>query len=205
MIVSAPRRNPFSAASNRAVRGSDIWPGMEDNNLPQIVAACRQGDCIAQRDLYERCGPRVFRLVVRMVGIQEASDVTQQVFLQTYRKIGQFRGRSCFNTWLYRLAINECLQFRRRGKRRLYAMADDEPADRSAGPMAQAQDRELLDLALERLDCELRSIFLLREIEGLAYRELAEVLKISEGTVASRLNRARAQLKENLHELGWQL
>jgi RNA polymerase sigma-70 factor (ECF subfamily) len=139
-----------------------------------------------------------------MVGIQEAADVTQQVFLQTYRTIRQFSGHSRFETWLYRLAINECLQFRRRVMRRAFESAEVEPADHRVGTTTRVQHRELLELALQRLDPELRCIFLLREVEGFAYRELAEILKISEGTVASRLNRARFQLKENLLELGWE-
>lgn len=204
MIALAPRRKPLPAASNRPERGSRKWP-RKVGNLPQIVAACQQGDRVAQRELYEHCCPMIFGLVVRMVGLQEAADVTQQIFLQTYRTIRQFSGRSRFETWLYRLAINECLQFRRRAMRRPFEPVEVEPADHRAGPTARVQDRELLELALQRLDPELRSLFLLREVEGLAYRELAEVLEISEGTVASRLNRARSQLKENLLELGWQL
>ncbi|MBX9792599.1 MAG: RNA polymerase sigma factor [Pirellulales bacterium] len=203
MIATAPRRKPSSAASNRAERESGKW--RSTNDIPaRIVAACQRGDRAAQRELYELCSPKMFRLAVRMVGIQEATDVTQQVFLQVYRSIGQFSDRSRFETWLYRLAINECLQFRRRAMRRPFEPVEVEPADHRAGPTARVQDRELLELALQRLDAELRSLFLLRELEGLAYRELAEVLEISEGTVASRLNRARSQLKENLLELGWQ-
>ncbi len=139
-----------------------------------------------------------------MVGRQEADDLTQQIFLRAYRNIRQFSGRSSFETWLYRLAINECLQFRRHTKRHPCEALGHDPADQSVGHTLQLQHRELLELGLQRLDAELRSIFLLREVEGLAYRELAEVLEISEGTVASRLNRARLQLKEDLLELGWE-
>lgn len=203
MIATAPRRKPSFAASNRAEHGSGKWRTTSDI-LARIVAACQRGDRAAQRELYERCSPRVFRLAVRMVGIQEAADVTQQVFLQTYRTIRQFSGHSRFETWLYRLAINECLQFRRHVMRRVFESAEVEPADHRVGTTMRVQDRELLELALQRLDPELRCIFLLREVEGFAYRELAEILKISEGTVASRLNRARSQLKENLLELGWE-
>lgn len=204
MIAAAPRRNSLSAASNQSERGSDEWPSMRES-LAQIVAACRQGDRGAQRELYDHCSPKVFRLVVHMVGIQEAADVTQQIFLQTYRTLQQFSARSGFETWLYRLATNECLQFLRHTKRRSPESLDYEPADRSAGHTRELQSRELLDRALQRLDPELRAIFLLREVEGFDYRELAETLKISEGTVASRLNRARSKLKEYLLDLGWEL
>ena len=203
MIATAPRRKPSSAASNRAEHGSGKWRTTSD--IPaRIVAACQRGDRSAQRELYEHCSPKVFRLTVRMVGIQEAADVTQQIFLQAYRTIRQFAGHSRFETWLYRLAINECLQFRRRAMRHSFESVEVDPADHRVGPTVRVQARELLELALQRLDAELRCVFLLREVEGFPYRELAEILKISEGTVASRLNRARSQLKEYLLELGWQ-
>ncbi len=76
-------------------------------SLAQIVTACRNGDRGAQRELYDRCIPKIFRLIVRMVGIQEADDLVQQIFLQTYRTIQQFSDRSGFETWLYRLAPNQ--------------------------------------------------------------------------------------------------
>lgn len=174
------------------------------DTLAQLVPACQQGDRHAQRQLYEQCRERVFRLVNRMVGTQEAPDLVQQVFLQTFRMIGQFSGRSRFETWLYRLAVNECLQFLRQSSRKSCAELGHEPADRSPAHTLRVQHRDLLDQGLQRLDPELRCIFLLREVEGLAYREIAEALEISEGTVASRLNRARVELKERLVELGWE-
>jgi RNA polymerase sigma-70 factor (ECF subfamily) len=174
------------------------------NTLSQIVTACQQGDRNAQRQLYEQCCERVFRLVSRMVGFQEAPDLVQQVFLQTFRTIGQFSGHSRFETWLYRLAVNECLQFLRQAKRRPCEGLAHEPADHSPSHARQVQHRELLERGLQRLDPDLRCIFLLREVEGLAYREIAKALGIPDGTVGSRLNHARAELKERLIELGWE-
>ena len=189
MIATTPRRNPFPAASNESERGLDEWPSMKVS-AEQIVAACQRGDRSAQRELYEHCNARVFRLAVRMVGVQEASDLTQQVFLRVYHTIHQFTGRSGFETWLYRLTVNECLQFLRYAKRRSHEPLEYEPAARCPGISREVQAREVLELALQRLDGELRVVFLLREVEGLDYRQLAEALEISEGTVASRLNRA---------------
>ena len=203
MISTTRRRNPLLAASNRADRGVETWPSM-GNTLSQIVMACQHGDRNAQRQLYEQCCERVFRLANRMVGLQEAPDLVQQVFLQTFRKISQFSGRSCFETWLYRLTVNECLQFLRQGKRRSCEELAYEPTDHSPPHARQVQHRELLDRALQRLDPELRCIFLLREVEGLAYGEIAKALGIPDGTVGSRLNRARAELRERLIELGWE-
>lgn len=203
MIATTSRRNPLLDASNRADRGVEAWPS-RDNTLPQIVMACQQGDRDAQRQLYEHCCERVFRLVNRMVGFQDAPDMVQQVFLKTFRAISQFSGHSRFETWLYRLAVNECLQFLRQAKRKSCERLPYEPTDHSPSHARQVQHRELLECALRRLDPELRCIFLLREIERLAYGEIAEALGIPVGTVGSCLNRARTELKEHLVGLGWE-
>jgi RNA polymerase sigma-70 factor, ECF subfamily len=171
--------------------------------MAEIVTGCQQGDRQAQQRLYEQCHERVFRLLVRMVGRQDAPDALQQVFLQVFSKIGQFSGRARFETWLYRIAINECLQFRRRTARAHFDMPADEPIDPAAEPMLRAQQQELMERALAQLAPELRAIFLLKEVEGMSYREIASTLQIKVGTVGSRLNQARGQLRNILTELGW--
>ncbi len=203
VIAPTLRRNPFPTASNQSERGSEAWPSKRDS-LEKTVGACQRGDRAAQRELYDHCNPTVFRLALRMVGAQEANDLTQQVFLRVYQSIHQFTGRSGFETWLYRLTVNECLQFLRHAKRHPHEALEYEPAVRCAGVGRAIQAREMLDLALQRLDYDLRAVFLLREVEGLGYADLAEALEISEGTVASRLNRARSKLKEHLLDLGWE-
>ena len=170
----------------------------------EIVAACQKGDPVAQHRLYEASNQNVYRLMVRMVGVQEAADVTQQVFLQAFRKIGQFSGRSQFGTWIYRVAFNEALQHLRKSKRSQMQVFDQEPMDRSPDGNENVDDKELLEQALARLEPELRSTFLLREVEGLSYDAIADALEIPEGTVGSRLNRARRELKLHLVELGWE-
>ena len=112
-----------------------------------------------------------------MVGVQDAADVTQQVFLQAFRLIGQFGGRSRFETWLYRLAVNESLQHLRRNRRWRHRSLDWEPMD-EAQHADDADRKEQLERALAQIDPELRSIFLLREVEGLSYREIAEALQV---------------------------
>lgn len=196
-----PRRNPSPAASNQAGQESDVVDMSED--LAHLVKACQAGDSNAQRQLFDACHQQILRLVMRMVGRQDASDLVQQTFLQMYRTIHQFSGRSRFDTWLYRLAVNECLQFLRRAKRAQFETLVHELADGSASQSLRTEDHELLEVALDRIDDELRCIFVLREIEGLKYCEIAEVMGIVEGTVASRLNRAREQLRQHLVELGW--
>ena len=170
----------------------------------EIVLGCQRGDREAQRQLYELHQQKVYRLMVRMVGVDDAADLTQQVFLKMYQTIGQFEGRSRFETWMYRLAVNESLQHLRRAGRAKFQTLSHEPAAPSRPDTVRVEQKEILERALERLDPELRSIFLLREVEGLAYRDIASSLDLSQGTVGSQLNRARRRLREHLVELGWE-
>jgi len=201
-VSQESRRTGVVAASNLAAR-PDCARGGSTEPMAGIVAGCQQGDRQAQQQLYEQCHEKVFRLLVRMVGEQDAPDALQQVFLQVFSKIGQFSGRARFETWLYRVAINECLQFRRRTARMHFDMPADEPIDPAAEPALRAQHQELMERALAQLAPELRAIFLLKEVEGMSYREIASTLEIKMGTVGSRLNQARAQLRDILTELGW--
>jgi RNA polymerase sigma-70 factor, ECF subfamily len=198
-MSDAPRRNTLWTASKGMKEEKS-----DGDSLAAVVTACQNGDRKAYRQLYDSCHQRVFRLAVRMVGLQDAADVTQQVFLQVFRSMGQFHGRSRFETWLYRLAVNESLQHLRRNRRWRYQALDCEPMDET--PHGENVERkELLEQALARVDPELRSIFLLREVEGLSYRDIAEALEIPEGTVGSRLNRARRELRQALSDLGFEL
>lgn len=142
--------------------------------------------------------------MLRMVGRADAGDVAQQVFLQALRRIGQFDGRARFETWLYRIAVNESLQHLRRRRRWKRGQSlETEPLDASPPHDEQVECKELVDRALARLEPELRSLFWLREVEGMSYREIALSLDIPEGTVGSRLNRVRQELQRHLKDLGW--
>jgi RNA polymerase sigma-70 factor (ECF subfamily) len=201
-MSDTPRRNPLVATSNA---GREETCRTDSDSLTTVVSACQRGDREAQRQLYDSCQQNIFRLAVRMVGLQDAADVTQQVFLQAFRSIGKFNGRSRFETWLYRLAVNESLQHLRRNRRWKHQTHDWEPMDESSQQGDEAERKELLDEALARIDPDLRAIFLLREVEGLSYHEIAEALQIPGGTVGSRLNRARRDLRQQLSELGFNL
>jgi RNA polymerase sigma-70 factor (ECF subfamily) len=175
------------------------WPPEET-----VIRAAQRGDRQGQRRLYDACRERVYRLAFRMIGPDDAFDVSQQTFLQVFRNITQFAGQSRFETWLFRIVLNECFQFRRRRTRRpacslCVDVMDDEP-----GQERSAVASDLLEMALSRLDPDLRSIFLLREVEHLGYEAIGEALEIPAGTVASRLNRARRELQGILIALGWE-
>jgi RNA polymerase sigma-70 factor (ECF subfamily) len=200
-MLASPRRESVLVASN-SPEGEVCQ--REFDALATTVKACQRGERDAQRRLYERCHGNVYRLAVRMVGVQDAADVTQNVFLQLFRKIGQFVGSAKFETWLYRLAVNESLQHLRKRSRWKFHSILHEPMSRERNKNRRDEVKEVLDQALKQLEPELRSIFVLREVEGLSYREIAESLKIPEGTVGSRLNRARRELRQHLADLGWE-
>jgi RNA polymerase sigma-70 factor (ECF subfamily) len=204
MEISPSQRKQSSGASNHLESTASAGVDGRPPAMETLVPACQRGDQEAMRQLYELSHASIYRLMVRMVGPQDAADLTQQVYLQIYRNIGQFAGRSRFKTWLYRLAVNEALQFRRKDRKVQRYALDRELMDKSPGHRRLTEQKDLLEQGLARLEPQLRSIFLLREVEGLSYNEIAEALNISEGTVGSRLNRARRKLKEYLIELGWE-
>jgi RNA polymerase sigma-70 factor (ECF subfamily) len=173
--------------------------------VAEVVEACQRGDRSAQHRLYELTHQNVYRLMVRMVGLQEAADLTQQVFLQVFRKIGQFSGRAQVGTWIYRLAANEALQHLRRAKRSRVQVLQHEPEDQRSNPGGNIDDKEVMEAALASLELDLRATFLLREVEGLSYGEIARTMQIPEGTVGSRMNRARRELKKYLVEMKCEL
>jgi RNA polymerase sigma-70 factor (ECF subfamily) len=171
------------------------------------VKAALAGDRDAFGELVTRYQDRLFNSLVRMVGSHDdAADAVQDAFVQAFTKLESFRGAAQFYTWLYRIAMNVALSRRRR--RRPMASVDqakesvgDEPLDAAEGPedVVLSQERvEHVQAALADLGDEHRQILVLREIEGFAYEEIADVLELPVGTVRSRIFRARAQLKEKL-------
>lgn len=192
------------AASKPAIEVE--WPEetLDAVALDDLVFASRHGNREAQHRLYECCQPRVYRLLVRMVGRSDADDLLQQVFLQVFRTLNQFSGQSRFETWLYRVSVNESLQHLRKQRRRRWISLESDFMDREPDQERDLDHKELMERALARLEPELRSLFLLREVEKQSYAEIAAALQLPEGTVASRLSRARQLLKQTLIEMGWE-
>lgn len=188
--------------------------GSEDSRIPRkssscsdpierLVSECMAGDRASMQEIYGLCSGRIYALMVRMVGRQDADDLTQQVFLQMFRKLGQFSGKAKLETWLYRLATNEALQHLRRRKRFATEHSAAEHPKREPTAEEDTELGEVLERAMAQLEPELRAIFLLREQNELSYQEIAESLDIPEGTVGSRLNRARSELRRHMRTLGW--
>jgi len=173
----------------------------------ELVASARAGDSQAFATLVGRYEARIARLVRGMVQERDTEDVTQEAFLKAYGKLSSFDGRSSFYTWIFRIAANTAMDWRKRERRRMHAPLPEGPEgeDRvpsaDLGPHAAATRRELarkIDEAIEALPDKYHEILVMREIEGLPYDEIAKRLGTSKGTVESRLFRARERLRERL-------
>lgn len=176
-----------------------------------LLDGCRQGDPQAFARLVALHERLVFNLAARLLGdLEEARDVSQEVFLQVFRTLSGFQGRSSFKTWIYRIAVNQCHNRRRWWKRRrrgqqvsLEVLA---PADeaRLGSPCAPDQEYERgersrdVQRALQAVPFAQRTVLLLREVEGLSCEQVAEALGVPVGTVKSRLSRAREALRREL-------
>jgi RNA polymerase sigma-70 factor (ECF subfamily) len=178
-----------------------------------LLKELKTGDQRAFAELVERHSPTVYNLALRMMGSpQEAEEVLQETFISAFRSLDRFEGRSQLGTWLYRIAYNASLM--RLRKRQIPTSSIDEPLvgeegeelprqliDWSSLPDEIALNNELhhvLDKAVEGLSPTLRSVFVLRDIEGLSTAEVAEALGLTETNVKVRLHRARLALREQL-------
>lgn len=168
----------------------------------ELVEGCRKGEREAQRELYSRTVASIHRLLLRMTHSEEdAFDLAQETYVRAFTRIDRFDGRSSVRTWLYRIAVNEALGFlKRAGRERAHLRTlASERSDR--GQTAEAcESRADLDAALAALSPPDRLILLLRYEQGLDYRTIAAVADCAEGTVASRLNRARQRLRAILEK-----
>ena len=167
------------------------------------VARARAGDTAAFAALVRRHQDRVFGFILRMLDARdEAMELTQDVFVKAWQALPGWRPEARFSTWLLQIARNAALDQLRRRRVVQFAPLDDgiDVADTAPGPEARYASRQrqaLLEHALQQIAAEHREILLLREIEDLSYGELAAVLGIAEGTVKSRLARARAALLQH--------
>lgn len=190
----------------------------------EVVARARAGDQEAFRLLVERYQGRLHSLAMRVLGDPEqARDAVQDAFLKAYTNLSRFEGRSSFYTWLYRLAMNLCLDLRRRdhaarhvdtpelGDLERIATPDARPVeqqvwrDHEDAPdeaVSRAELRERVAQAIASLPEASRETLILREVEGLSYTEIAEALDIPRGTVMSRLHYARRRVQEILRDAG---
>lgn len=181
-------------------------PGARSGDMA-LVERCRQGQLGAFEELYRAHAGRLYSVACRMLGNPaDAEDLLQEIFLTAHRKLESFRGESSLGTWLYRLAMNHCLDYLRSRTARAGQVTDaidDDPTLADAGSRGLA-DRTVtkmdIERALTRLPDGCRAAFVLHDIEGLEHREVAEALGIAEGTSKSQVHKARLRLRALLRE-----
>ena len=180
---------------------------MDDTGL---VRLCQNGDMTAFEQLFRRHQDRIYGIAYRMMNNREdAFDLTQEIFIRTYQKIGDFNFKSAFSTWLYRLALNLCTDELRKQKSRrkreisttelgslaevsaIIQVDENTPEDYA---ISKEHEKQIWD-AINSLKDKDRAVIILRDVEGLSYEEISEILKCSLGRVKSRLHEARQKLK----------
>ncbi len=196
---TAPAKTP-----NQHLRRNPPIAGEAD-----AIRSAQEGDAGAFATLYALHKRRVYSLCLRMLGnVAEAEDLTQEAFLQLYRKIGTFRGDSAFSTWLHRLAVNVVLMhLRKKGLPQVSLEETLEPAQ-TDGPrkdiggrdltLSGSIDRVTLERAVENLPPGYRLVFVLHDVEGYEHNEIAEMLECSIGNSKSQLHKARMKLRDLL-------
>jgi RNA polymerase sigma-70 factor, ECF subfamily len=163
------------------------------------VALAARGDASAFERLYRTHVTRIHNLTRRMLGSHDADEVTQDIFVRTWQKLGQFRGESAFSTWLHRLAVNVVIEKRRSFAIHRERMSDD-PTALDAVTVAPARADLTVDFeaAIEQLPAGAREIFVMHDVEGYKHREIAAMLEITSGTSKRQLHRARMLMRKHL-------
>ena len=177
-----------------------------DSEAMEMLEGCRRGEADAFRLLFETYKDRVYSFALRFSGDEaRAADLTQDVFVKLYDRIADFRGEARFETWLYRIVANACIDDQRRRKRWLPWLNHETPvrigrANHADERLVRRETEGAVQQAIGKLSPALRAPILLRYVDGLSYEEISDVLAISPGTVASRLNRAHQQLARKLEK-----
>lgn len=217
--LSGRRRDEAPAASPaRAPDPPAAAPGPGSDLA--LVRSARDGDLSAFNELVVRYQDAVFNVAYRLIGEREqAEEAAQEAFLKAYQGLASFKENASFYTWLFRIAINTAYSkgrtIRRQQRERPFGLPEDDGDERPpAGPEAvPAETAGPVDVALEderaaavqeairSLDPEFRSVVVLRDIEGRSYEEIASILDCPEGTIRSRLHRARLELRNRLRRL----
>jgi RNA polymerase sigma-70 factor, ECF subfamily len=183
----------------------------------EIIHRAQRRDAAAFEWLYKMHSPRVYALCLRMLGnVSEAEDLTQEAFLQLFRKIHTFRGESTLSTWLHRIAANLVLMRLRRKRPREVPLEDskeyggvDGQTSREMGSvdvsLSGSIDRVCLESAIEQLPAGYKMAIELHDVQGYKHTEIAKIMECSVGTSKAKLHRARKKLRELLHEkFDWQ-
>jgi len=174
----------------------------------RLIANSRAGDAAAFGELVARYQDRLFNTLLRLVGNPEdARDVVQEAFLHAYQSLHAFKGDALFFTWLYRIGVNTAISMKR--KQRLVLRAppgpngeggldplDPSELSRPGHALEMAEEEKRVHDALSRLSAEHRAVLVMKDMDGMKYEEMAEVLQVPVGTIRSRLHRARLELRD---------
>jgi len=175
---------------------ADSLPAAEPSSN---VARAAAGDVRAFEELYRTHLPRVHGLVRRMTAGRDADELTQDVFVRVWQKLGTFRGDSSFTTWLHRLAVNVVIERFRTDQVRRARMHDGEGIFETLPATPQTRDIGMdFEAALEKLPDGAREIFVLHDVQGYKHHEIGTLLGISAGTSKAQLHRARMMLRRHL-------
>ena len=206
---------------DEAARAFGFCVPMPEGDEEKLIERLQRRDEAAFNELVRLYEAKVFHLVLRMIGDRaEAEDVAQEVFITVFKSIDGFRGDAKLSTWLYRVATNHCknrikyLGRRARGQKQVFDELSERDAIESATMQTSAtvprpdeavegrQTEHIVQRALGLIDDEHRELIVLRDLEGLSYEEIQGITGLAEGTVKSRLHRARVALKNAVDTLG---
>ena len=206
--------NTLDKANEELLTQKPTQPTAESTDV-HLVEMVKEGHANAFNTLVNRYRERVFNVVYNMTSNREdASDITQEVFLKAFQNIHRFRQKSTFFTWLYRIAVNTAISFIKKARNRQYFSLENLEEEGVSGKLAEILSskkhsrrslmmRELQEKwneALQKLSVKHRTTIVLYEIEGLSHKEIGNILKCSEGTVRSRLHYAKNELQNYLQD-----
>ncbi len=214
---------PASAAINSEVVVSLKQKKSSANNDLDLVQRAQQGDTEAYRYLVERYQSKAFSVALGVIGNKnDAEDIVQEAFLKAYKNLGRFKGKSSFYTWLYRIVTNLAIDYSRKKYRKtevsvgqmvssdcdskdlldtLNSLFGEDLRDNPERYIVRDEIRTGLNRAMEKLSPEHKAVVYLREVDGLSYEEISDIVGCSKGTVMSRLHHARKNLKVFLSAL----
>ena len=180
-----------------------------DHEENEMISRCQQGDQEASKEIFDKYNKKVYRIAYGVVRQrEEALDIVQEVFIKLFRSIKNFKGKSHFYTYLYRMVMNTAIDHARKTGKQFISSLDEEgsfePSDElEKGPeriLLQKELEERVKLAMEKLSAEQRAALIFRDVEGLSYQEMAEAMGCSIGTVMSRLHYGRKRVQELLKD-----
>lgn len=177
----------------------------------RLIKEAKSGSVEAFEELIKQCQKKVFNIAYKMTGnYDDANELAQEAFIRAYKSINKFKGDSLFSTWIYRITTNVCLdELRKRKNQKVISLDEDikyndeevkqQIKDESPGPEKILEKKEINGLireCIESLPPDYKTVIILRDIEGFSYEEISKIVNCPEGTVKSRINRARKTLRD---------